>query len=352
MAVPMGLWLLMTTRRTKRWLVPPFLVTFAMMVLALWGVFSLFDRLAESVLPGEVVFGDGEWDLLDGMSERWDWLKATWAVLAGASQWVVNVGYQMLTSQPLKWLTYFFLGSLVAWYAFSILYEAFAGPFLDEVQGRLETKWFGADPRARLERPTDIPESRCWARTMQAAASAAVLLLLGLFVGAIPLWLAFLATPLPLVLLCWIDPEYKKWLLWMAKVEARAAWVSLQAAAITGMILVLALPLYFVPFGVGYVLFACVTGFATSVGLLDIPFERRGIRLRQRLRFLFRNSLPMIAFGVVSGLLLAIPLAGPILMVPSASAGGLWLICRLDKGHLRPGAGRASVADIPPASSG
>jgi len=78
-----------------------------------------------------------------------------------------------------------------------------------------------------------------------------------------------------------------------------------------------------------------VAGFATAIGLLDIPFERRGIRVRQRLRFVFRNLPAMLAFGIVAGLLLAVPVAGPILMVPSASIGGLWLLCRLDKEALR-----------------
>jgi uncharacterized protein involved in cysteine biosynthesis len=335
-AVPMGLWLLATTRGTKRWLVPPFLITFLAMVFALWGVFSLFDRFLETVLPGEIVFGDGQWNLLDGLSERWDWLKSLWAAGAGAVQWSVNAGFQMLTSQPLKWLSYFLLGSLVAWYAFSIVYEALAGPFLDEIQGRLETRWYGADPRARLQRPNDIPARRCWKRSLTAAGLTLALVALVFSLPFLPPWLAILLVPVPILVTSALDREYGQWLSWIVGIEARAAWVSLQAAVITGIVVVLALPLYFIPFGLGYVLFACVVGFATAVGLLDIPFERRGIRLPQRLRFLGHNLLPLISFGIVAGLLLAIPLVGPLLMVPAASTGGLWLLCRLDKGHLRP----------------
>ncbi len=336
MAVPMGLWLLAKTRGTKRWLVPPFVVTFTLLAALLWIVFRAFDRMLDSVLPGDISFGDKRWDWLEGLSEGWDWLKSTWYGIAAASEWIVNAIYGLLTSQPLKWVGYFLVGSLVVWYCFSIAYEALAGPFLDEVQSRLEKRWFGEDPRNRLERPNDIPEERCLRRSIVAAAGAVVIVVAGIFLPYFPVWLAVLLTPLSLAAVCWRDREYAEWLWWVARVEGRATWVSLQAAAITGVVLVLALPLYFVPFGVGYVLYAGVAGFATAVGLLDIPFERRGVRLRQRLGFLFRNILPMISFGVVSGLLLAIPLAGAALMVPGASIGGLWLICRLDKSSMRP----------------
>ncbi|MEM7308052.1 MAG: EI24 domain-containing protein [Planctomycetota bacterium] len=349
LAVPMGLWILLTTRRVKRWLLPPLVVTSTVLVVALWTVFGWFDRLLDSVLPGEVAL-DGSREWLEGLG-GWDWLQSVLAAALVAAEWVLNQGYQMLTAQPLKWLAYFFLGSLVAWYAFSLLYEALAGPFLDEVHGRLEKGWFGADPRSRLQRPNDIPEERTWRRTMQASVGSAALILGAAVTPGVPFWLGLVAAPLAFVAASLLDREYGAWLRWMVALEGRATWVSLQAAAITGVLLVMALPLYFIPFGIGYVLFAGVTGFATAVGLLDIPFERRGIRLRQRLRFLLRNLLPMLGFGVVSGVLLAIPVAGPVLMVPAASVGGLWLLCRLDKSSLRPtppaGAAAAEPTDGP-----
>lgn len=343
LAVPVGLWLLATTRGVKRWLVPPLLVTLAVLVVLLWAVFEW----VASVLPDHVGLGDSRWERLEALSDRWSWLKAAWAASVAALGWTLDAAYQMLTARPLYWLGAFLLGSLVAWYAFSIVYEALAGPFLDEVQGRFEARWFGADPRSRLQRPSDIPESRCWRRTLAASAGAAALLLLGFFVPGVPFLLGLAAAPLPFVLAARLDREYGAWLRWMIGVEARATWVSLETAAVTGVLLVLALPLYFLPFGVGYVLFAGAAGLATAVGLLDIPFERRDIRLRQRLAFLLRNALPMLAFGAMAGLLLSIPILGPLLMVPSASIGGLWLLCRLDKGSLRP---RREVP--PPASLG
>ena len=53
-----------------------------------------------------------------------------------------------------------------------------------------------------------------------------------------------------------------------------------------------------------------------------------------RLRFILGNLPALVAFGVVAGFLLAVPILGPVLMVPSASIGGLWLLCRLDKAPL------------------
>lgn len=350
MAVPMGLWLLITTRGTKRWLVPPFLLTLSLLVLLLWWVFGWFSDLIDSVLPGDISLADGEWTWLEGLSERWDWAKATWGAVVGSLEWVVNALYGMLTSQPLRLLGYFLVGSLVVWYCFSIAYEALAGPFLDEVHGRLEKRWFGADPRSRLERPNDIPGERCFRLSLLAGLVALVLLLVGIFVPGVPFWLCLLATPLSFLVASWRDREYGEWLRWMVRIETKAVWVSLQAAFLTGVILLFALPLFFVPFGVGYVLFACVTGFATAVGLLDIPLERRGLRLRQRLAFLFHNLLPFIAFGIVSGLLLAVPFVGPALMVPAASVGGLWLICRLDKSGMRPSASGPGVEPDRPAA--
>jgi len=40
-------------------------------------------------------------------------------------------------------------------------------------------------------------------------------------------------------------------------------------------------------------------------------------------------------FGATAGLVFAIPLLGPIVAVPAASIGGMWLVIRLDKSFLR-----------------
>ena len=51
-----------------------------------------------------------------------------------------------------------------------------------------------------------------------------------------------------------------------------------------------------------------------------------------------------VAYGAVAGLFFLLPVVGPILMVPSASVGGLWLLCRLDKDGLRPPGERRAAA--------
>jgi uncharacterized protein involved in cysteine biosynthesis len=93
-----------------------------------------------------------------------------------------------------------------------------------------------------------------------------------------------------------------------------------------------------------------VAGFTTSVSLLDIPFERRQWSLSQRFSFLLRHAPAVILFGATSSLLFVLPLLGPILMVPAASVGGLWLVTRLDKDFLRPAAQRVG-SRAPPAAS-
>ena len=49
-----------------------------------------------------------------------------------------------------------------------------------------------------------------------------------------------------------------------------------------------------------------------------------------------QNALALTAFGVVAAAVFLIPVIGAIVMVPAASIGGLWLVCRLDKNGLRP----------------
>jgi uncharacterized protein involved in cysteine biosynthesis len=335
-AVPKGLALLFTTRGVKRWLLPPLLLTATALILALVQCWRWLDAAIGEALPEEVVVGAPDWEWLEGLIERWEWVGSVVAALASASEWLLNTAYGLAANRVSGLILYLFLGALVTWYVFSIAYEAFAGPFLDEIQGRLETKWFGKDPRSSLERPTDVPAESCFRISVAAIAVGCVALLLG-FLTPLPVWAAIAFLPVPFAAGVLFDRRYGTWLLWIAKVEGRAVVVSLKASVVAGLVLFVSWPLYFVPW-VGYFLFATVCGFATAVTLLDIPCERRGWNLRQRLRLLRRYLLPFTAFGVVAGLLLAVPVLGPLLMVPSASLGGLWLLCRLDKRVLRPAA--------------
>ena len=87
-------------------------------------------------------------------------------------------------------------------------------------------------------------------------------------------------------------------------------------------------------------------GFSTAISLLDIPFSRRRWSLSQRLSFLLQNPLALVAFGSTASLLFLVPFIGPILMVPAASVGGLWLVVRLDKSRLRASASNSRVLAI------
>jgi len=75
------------------------------------------------------------------------------------------------------------------------------------------------------------------------------------------------------------------------------------------------LPLHFLP-GLGYLLFALLSGILITLGLLDIPLARRAWTLRQKRQFVGRNfasvvglALPVVAISLVPLLnLLSIPL--------------------------------------------
>jgi uncharacterized protein involved in cysteine biosynthesis len=260
-----GLRLLATTPRTKRLLVPPFLLSataFALLFAWTWSWIAGALRALDQDLEGS--------------------LAELPALLKPVVSWLVETGTLLTSAKLLAFLVFALAASLVFLWCFSVVYEAFCGPFLDAVQARIETRWFGLDPRAALEdggAPERLAsrvrrELGTWLTSIKAS-------LLALFVMLFFLWVKFL----PLV---------------------------------------------------GVPLFAVVAGFATSLTLLDIPFSRRRWTLRQRLAFLRSNLPEWISLGVASGLCFVLPFVGPLVGVPVASVGGLWLFVRLDKSGLRP----------------
>ena len=76
------------------------------------------------------------------------------------------------------------------------------------------------------------------------------------------------------------------------------------------------------------VLGACVTGWFLAVELTAIALERRGLRLGDRLRLLWRRRLLTIGFGLAVFVLFLVPL-GAVLGMPGAVAGGTLLSRRL-----------------------
>jgi uncharacterized protein involved in cysteine biosynthesis len=317
-AVPQGLYVLASTRGVKRFLIPPVLLTTLAFGALMWWMMGVVDLLIEAVEVDDISSL--------GLQEGWFKVSIVWLIEKGIASTLAKI------SGVLLW---FVVSSIVVLYTFSIVYEAVAGPFLDEIQGRIEARWFGIDPRDAIERPTDIPVARCVRNTLVASA-AALALLVGLgFLTALAWWIVIPLALLPFFLASQVDREYGLWLGWALRVEGHTLWVSVKASLAVLLLLVLFFWIKFVPV-VGFPLFMAIAGFGTAITLLDIPFSRRNWSLSKRLQFMAHNLLAMTAFGVVASLVFLVPVVGPVVMVPAASIGGLWLVVRLDKDLLRP----------------
>ncbi|MBK7641500.1 MAG: EI24 domain-containing protein [Planctomycetes bacterium] len=259
-----GLRLLATTPRTKRLLVPPFVLTSA--------VFVLVFAWAWSWISG--VLGALDEDLEAKLAQ----LPALLKPVVG---WLLHTGALLVSARLLAFLVLALTASLVFLWCFSVVYEALCGPFLDSVQARIEARWFGRDPRAVLE---DAGARPTFARR--------------------------------------VGRELSTW------------FTSIKASLLALFVLIAFVWVKFIPL-LGVPIFAVVAGFATALTLLDIPFSRRRWTLRQRLRFLSSNLPEWISLGIASGLCFVLPFIGPLVGVPVASIGGLWLFVRLDKAPLR-----------------
>ncbi len=331
-ALPRGLYHLAITPGVKRWLAPPFALTLIAFAALFWWLWTLVGRLIEALRAS----GGQELELDPG------WLRR-------ALEWLLGLKVFVWLAHAGSLLVFLLVSAVAAFWTFSIVYEALAGPFLDEIHGRIEKRWFGVNPRDALNRPTALPASTC-ARYSVLAGGFSLLALAGfLLLDGWSAWIVLLfGVPLPYALLSLARPEYGRWLAWVIRIEGGTLWVSVKAALLAGLVLLVFFPLKFVP-GVGYLLFGGVAGFTTALSLLDIPFSRRQWSLRQRLAFLLRHVLAIVPFGLVASLLFVIPFVGPALMVPAASVGGLWMLCRLDKDFLRPSGQRRGRGAGPPA---
>ncbi len=342
-AVPMGLWLLWTTRGVKRYLVPPVLITFGAFLACFVAAWSWIDDwLSSALAPGP-----------EDVERTMGWFET-------AFHWLIAKGILVWAAKLSGFLVYLLIASVLTLWIFSVVYEAVAGPFLDEVHGRIEKRWFGRNPRDEIERPTELPVARCALISAIAAVPALLCVVLWWRLSGLVAWVALCCAVLPFLAAGRIVPAYGVWLAWVVRVEGRTLLVSLKASLLAAVLLVPALVLKLIPV-VGVLLFGLVAGFATALTLLDIPFSRRQWPLEKRMQFLLRHFAAMVTFGAVSSLVFIVPVLGPIVMVPAASVGGLWLVCRLDKNPLRPKAQRFEPATrrlesagppVPPAAEG
>jgi uncharacterized protein involved in cysteine biosynthesis len=317
-ALPMGAWILLKTPRVKRWLVPAVFLTFVafafLLGLALSGAHGLVDDLrADDSAP---------------LSQDAGWF-ARWMHAAAATDWIMGVvegGAFILTIVVV---------ALVALWTFSIVYELIGGPFFDTIQGRIEARWFGRDPRESLDpRPEIAPSRAAW--TTAACGVVVIAMVVAFFAwGSWLAWLLLLALPVPFLVAGRIQRNYGAWLARTVGTEARSLFVSVQASIISLLIMLALVWTLFIPF-IGYPTFSAIAGFAASITLIDIPCSRRRWSLWQRLRFVFGNFGAVLLLGVATSFVFFVPILGPIVGIPCASIGGQWLLCRLDKTRLRP----------------
>jgi uncharacterized protein involved in cysteine biosynthesis len=256
------------------------------------------------------------------------WLRAS-------LEWLLAQGFFVALVHAGGAIAVLVVTSVVALWTFSVAYEAIAAPFLDELQGRLDARWFGRDPYKPVERPNDITERRILLWSLVAGVPSLAALVLW-WTGEAPRsrwWL--LAPPLAFLAVSLAVRDYGEWLGWAARSQARTLWTSVKTSVLALAILLLFVPLKLVPL-VGWPLFAMVAGFVTALLLLDIPFSRRRWTVRQRLAFVRSNLAAVTLLGLSTSLVFVVPFVGPLIGVPGASIGGLWLLVRRDKDALRP----------------
>lgn len=332
LAFPRGVTLLFGSSGIKRLMLPPFLITCLLFLAAI--------GLAQRGLAGllDEALAAGEAGRIDLPSVDTAWWRST-------LEWLLNDAFGAELLRGSSWLVFVVLAVLIAWFTFSIVFELVAGPFLDEIHGLLEARWFGDDPRKARHRPTNLPAAICarWSwRLGLIGAGLFALAYISLSGWAALLALAAFAGPFLLAAMPGGLPgtsngaEYAKWLRWVLVDNSTALGAAAVVALFTLALMVVALPLHFVPV-IGSWAYSGIVGFATALGMLDLALERRDLRVAQRIEFAVHHLLPVVAFGVVTGFVFSIPVLGPMLAVPSASIGGLWLVCRLDKGFLRRG---------------
>jgi uncharacterized protein involved in cysteine biosynthesis len=334
-AVPRGIGVLLSTPRTKRWLVPPVALTTLVYVLLFAWAWRWIDRLLDAARAQSIA----ELDVRVG------WLRdaLAWLIERDVVVWIAKAG---------GFLVLLAAAALVALWTFSVVYALVASPFLDVVQGRIEARWFGCDPSiAALA--IDLPPSARRARIFAACCVLSIAALVAWWIDSAPrCWLWLAAIPGAFAVAALFARDFRVWFAAEARSQLRGLLPGIKASLLTAFALVLFAWLKLIPVA-GWFLFAGVAGFASAIGLLDIPFSRRRWDFRQRMSFVNQHAPAVFAFGLASSVFFAVPIIGPLIGIPASSIGGLWLFCRLDKNMMRPSDRRIArgAADAPNAPS-
>jgi CysZ protein len=116
-------------------------------------------------------------------------------------------------------------------------------------------------------------------------------------------------------------------------------WLSISRAARDAVLMIgLSIGLGLALFGLGLVpvvgetvvpiLSACVAAWLLALELTQPALERRGYRLSQRMRLLWRHRLLCLGFGLSVLVIFLLPL-GAVILMPPAVAGGTLLARRM-----------------------
>jgi CysZ protein len=102
----------------------------------------------------------------------------------------------------------------------------------------------------------------------------------------------------------------------------------IQVAAMVPALLLLLIPV------IGFLLFAIPASFFLGMTFLDYPFERRKMRVGEKLRFCWEHFAEVFGFGVVTYALMLVPVVN-VLVIPPATVGATMLYLALAKSGTR-----------------
>ena len=128
--MPMGVLQIAKSPRVWPLLIPPVVITATIFGFLLWWGWSRIERFLEAVRAQS----------LDSLHLEEGWWR-------DALMWLMGQSVTIALAKATGLLLFIVVCSILVLWIFSVVYEAISGPFLDEIQGKIETRWFGHDPR-------------------------------------------------------------------------------------------------------------------------------------------------------------------------------------------------------------